>query len=101
MKSRPMISITNCRKNSYAWFHEQRHKQQEESWQLLSKWMVFDEAFKTLAVLTCVFQQWFLATVFVVALWAFDFTLELDAELSALHETRNWRAFLRLTDVNA
>ena len=94
-----MTRILNCKRGSFAWFHEQRHTQQEKSWQLLSKWCVFDELFKMLAVVSVVFQQWLLVSIFVVGLFAFDFSLEFDADWYALRKTGNWKAWFRLGDL--
>lgn len=100
MKLPYTMLIKNCEKGSFAWFHEKRHVFQEEAWGALSKHCVFDELFKVLAVLGVLVQAWFVVSGFVIALFLFHFALEFDADVFALRETGNWRAFLRLESVN-
>ena len=84
------ITVRNCRRGTAAWFHEQRHVEQERRFQLLS-W-------------TGWLQHWLVIGVFVAAwyqlyYWVFwlafsllldDFLLEFDAELYSLRRV-GWR----------
>ena len=102
MKRRPMtvLSIRNCRKGSYSWYHEKRHVYQERVHGLLSKYCVVDEWLKLLAVLSVLIQNWFLTSLFVVALFFVNAVIEFDADLYALKMTGDWRAWLRLKELN-
>ena len=102
MKRRPMtvLSIKNCRKGSYAWHHEKRHVFQERRWGLLSSYCVADEWLKLLAALAVLLQNWFLTSLFVFALFFVNAAVEFDADLYALKMTGDWRAWLRLKELN-
>jgi len=95
-----VVVIRNCRRNSFAWFHEKRHQFQEKRWGLLSKYLVADELLKLLAVLAVLVQDWFFTALFVFSLFFISTALEFDADLYALKETGDWRAWMRLKGVD-
>ena len=98
VKSAVTIIIKNCRRGGAAWFHEQRHKQQEERYGLISLCAWLHHWLVIAAFVGAWLERWDVVFLLVTGLLLNDFILEWDAEWYSLQRVglRRWfsRAWL-------
>jgi hypothetical protein len=84
VKTAVTIVIKNCVRGSAAWFHELRHKQQEERWGLVSLTGSLQHYLLVAAFVCCLIAFWKLVFFLVFCLLINDYALEWDAELYSI-----------------
>lgn len=92
MASPVTIVIKNCRRGTAEWFHEDRHKQQEERWGLVSLTGALQHYLLLAAFVGCSLFRWDVVSLLVFGLLINDYALEWDAEVYSMKRVglRRW-----------
>ena len=92
VKTAVMIIVKNCKRGTAAYYHEQRHKEQEERWGLISLSGSLQHYLLLAAFVGAWLQRWGVVSLLLLGLLLNDFVLEWDAELYSLRRVglRRW-----------
>jgi len=87
-----VVKIMNCKRGTAAWFHESRHKIQEERWSLISLTSQLEHWLTLLIFLAALFQMYDYVYWLALGLLINDYCLEIDAEIYAFYKV-GWKEY--------